>query len=119
MELSALDHYVSGIPFDSRCSLVLRCFGSCPGNLYAVRFDNASAGLGALDICQQAPYFIHLYNLIKDWKGHERVGSGLCKDMGMCTDGELGEFETRVAHYYTQTYYDYFGRACTLPRRPH
>ena len=119
VELSALDHYASALPFDNRRSSVLRCFASCPGNLYAVTFEEASAGLGALDIRHRAPYFQHLYSLMKDWKGHERAGPALSQDIGMCTNGELGDFEKRVARYYTQTYYDFFGRACTLPRRPH
>ncbi len=38
VELSALDHYALALSFDSRHSSILRCFASCPGNLYAVKF---------------------------------------------------------------------------------
>ena len=66
VELSTLDHYVLALPSENCCSSVLQCFASCPGNLYAVKFEEASAGLGALDIHHQAPYFQHLYSLMKD-----------------------------------------------------
>ena len=81
VELSTLDHYVSALPFDNHCSSILRCFASCPSNLYAVTFEEASAGLGALDIRHRAPYFQHLYSLMKDWKGHERAGPALSQDI--------------------------------------
>ena len=119
VELSALDHYASGLPSDGCRSLVLQCFPLCPGNLYTVDFDRASLGLVALDVRQQAPYFIRLYDLMKDWKNNEPIGSVLAKEISMCTDSELGDFEVRLAQYYTQIYYEFFGRACTLPCRPH
>lgn len=117
VELSVLDHYASGLPSDGCRSLVLQCFPSCPGNLYAVDFDRASLGLAAPEIHQRAPYFKRLYDLMKDWKNNDPISPILAKEIS--TDSELDDFEVRLARYYTQIYYEFFGRACTLPCHPH
>ena len=118
VELSALHHYASGVAFKNAHSSILKCLPSCPGNIYVVNFDKAGEGLASGNIRDQAPYVLAFNELMTFWKSNTPLGNNIPESVAI-TDGQLLDIERWVAEFYAQTFYEYFGRACTLPRRPH
>ena len=119
VKLSALHHYASGVAFDNARSSILNCLPSCPGNIYVVNFDKAGEELASGNIQDRAPYVLALHELMTFWKSDTPLGNNIPESVAVCTDRHLLDIERRVAEFYMQTFYEYFGRACTLPCRPH
>jgi hypothetical protein len=123
-ELSALDrracsgglgaHAESDIL--TRQDLVMACF---PGNLLAGASlliadpHHANSGLASPSWRDRLPYILALRNVMSSWEGSKTVGFDVPVDIH--TEEQLLVLESAAATFYTQTFFDYFGRVALLP----
>ncbi|EEB89131.1 hypothetical protein MPER_12811 [Moniliophthora perniciosa FA553] len=77
-------------------------------------------GLAASDIRKRAPYLMKLQELMRSWRGSEsqQWATSSRTDEQLFVDSELIVLERRLAAFYTQAFFNEFGRPCTLPHRP-
>ena len=52
---------------------------------------------------------------MQTWKGFTGFGFHVTKDVNDLSEREFYKVETAVAHFYTQSFYDYFARAAIVP----
>ncbi|KAJ7052853.1 hypothetical protein C8F01DRAFT_1375655 [Mycena amicta] len=87
--------------------------------LELLALDARASGLGfaATSPVEKLPYLLHLARLMRDWVGIDR-GFILWFEQEMNWDEtSIQELEKKVTTVYTQTFYDYFGRAAVIPLR--
>ncbi|KAK7052902.1 hypothetical protein VNI00_004222 [Paramarasmius palmivorus] len=82
--------------------------------------DSCARGLAAVNIRDRGPYLLNLQHVMREWKGagNQQWLTVPPRSLELYTDGELERLERRIAIFYTQLFYDEYGRACTLPHRP-
>ena len=129
-EFMALDwkaHMPPAIPADhiSRDDLLLWCFpGKIGGSLLVARREFAHQGLAASSWRDQAPFIEAVKDIMRACPGFDKVKEGCTgvdldrsQDAECYSETEIDAMEVAVATFYTQTFYDFFGRAATIPRR--
>ena len=94
--------------------LILACF---PGraSLVAAPLQSAREGLGAPNWRARRSFVVAMRTVMQTWKGFLGYGFHLTKDVCDLSEREFHELESAVAHFYTQSFYDYFARAAIVP----
>jgi hypothetical protein len=96
---------------------VLACFPG-HGPLLVADLSLANQGLAAPSITERAQYVLALKRLMKGWKGRVplQIGSDE-KPVKQYSVVELTTLERAVATFYTQSFFNFFGRAAIVPHR--
>ncbi|KAJ7029837.1 hypothetical protein C8F04DRAFT_962434 [Mycena alexandri] len=112
-ELMALDKRAS---LYTREEEVTRCFPG--GMLLGIPLEYAQQGVASPDVDQRHRYIHRIALLMLDWRTDCRRPTGINRDflqkVHWSTD-EMGDLEWAVARYYTESFFEYFGRAAVLP----
>lgn len=125
LDLRARNHAISTT---SRDDLILACFpGAIGGSLLVLDFGLVDQGLAAENCTGRVTYLIALKNVMKSWRGFNEavkrcrhVDLAANKEPGEFSDAEVVAMDAALAQFYTQTFFDFFGRAAIIPRRlPH
>ena len=129
-EFMALDwkaHIPPAIPENriSRDDLLLQCFpGKIGGSILVARREFAHQGLAASSWRDRAPFIMAVKDIMRTWPGFDKVKEGCSgvdldrnQDVECYSESEIDAMEVAVATFYTQTFYNFFGRAATIPRR--
>ena len=117
-ELFALDSRASTIPCtnEDRVDLVNQCFVPTTG-LYFIQIPEGNHGLVDDNWRSRRHYLLAMFRLMVAWEGRKpqifgRLSGGDAADLGK---EQMKEFEESIAQFYTQTFFDYFGRAALIP----
>ena len=118
-ELSSLDRRASNLkdPLDSviRIERLRRCFPDT-SDFPFVTIPTANVGLVANDWKERLPFVLALVNVMAHWEGSQpsafEIQSRAFEDF---TQDQALELEREAALFYTQTFYNYFGRAALIP----
>ncbi|KAJ7440104.1 hypothetical protein B0H11DRAFT_2253265 [Mycena galericulata] len=111
-ELCTLDGRASGLERPDEC---MKCF---PGGLIGPELSEGKKGFAAIASSERLPYLLSLARLMLDWSYRPRPES--LETAGATADWNsnlISDLETKVARYYTQTFYHFFGRAAVIPMR--
>ena len=99
--------------------LILACFPfgpSDPRHLAFIEHQHARRGLASPTIRDRIPYLNALRAVMKEWDGYEIHIIGRLAVLTEDAPAIKGRvYEEAVAHFYTQSYFRFFGRAATLP----
>jgi len=127
MALDSRAHIPSASPTIDipRVDLLLQCFPcSICGSILVVRTEFAHQGLAASSWMDRAPFIIAMKNVVRTWTGFEKVLRGCGQvdlnanqDVAAYSESEINAMELALATFYTQSFYDFFGRAAVIPRR--
>ncbi|KAJ7038722.1 hypothetical protein C8F04DRAFT_1255643 [Mycena alexandri] len=113
-ELCALDGVASGLDRIEKC---MQCF---PGPLVGPDLSEGKKGFAAISSQDRLPFLLRLARLMLAWsyrpRPEELEGAEGYETMGW-SPIRIAGFEERVARYYTQTFYHFFGRAAVIPLR--
>jgi hypothetical protein len=118
-ELLALDKRASSAHRneDDRQAMILKCFAA--PSLLAVDSKDGNAGLQSVQWSARLPFLIALKALLQDWDGLKPTPL-LLPDLpsyDIYTENDVRRLEDSIAHFYTQSFFSYFGRAATVPMR--
>jgi hypothetical protein len=118
-ELLSLDRRASG-SYTDRLYLVLQCFpGGVEGisSLLSVSAKDGITGWAASNIGDRKPYIMALYKLIRDWRVACHFELEVRRNRAIDSDDELAMLESLLVKAYTQTFFNFFGRAPVVPMR--
>jgi hypothetical protein len=110
-ELLALDRRASGLDRHDECR---QCFAG--GMLIAIPIEISKRGLAAIELRERHRYNVRLAKLMCAWHGVPRVLRDAAEEKTW-TDPEMRELDKKVAAFYCQEFYEYFGRAAVIPMR--
>jgi hypothetical protein len=88
----------------------------------------AHQGLAASRWQDHAPFILAVRNVVCTWPGFDKVKERCSavvlvesQDVECYSESEIEAMELAIATFYTQTFYDFFGRAAIIPCRlePH
>lgn len=118
-ELLALDKQASGVSgaaAEDHQDMICRCF---PNYSLIAELPNATQGLASLDWQQRLPILLRLRTLMRDWRGHKPTPLILpdLDSLNLYTETDTLMLEDAVARFYTQTFFNFFGRAAVIPTR--
>ncbi|KAK7027779.1 hypothetical protein R3P38DRAFT_3267870 [Favolaschia claudopus] len=116
-ELSSLDARASG---RDRWEEVRMCFAG--GMFVSVPLNLSQRGLASTDIHERHRYFLRLARLMMSWHTDTVMPRAVADAANAPSNTEwsstrMGELEHAVATYYTQCFYELFGRAAVVPMR--
>jgi hypothetical protein len=130
LEFMALDsraHTPLTVPTNglSREDLLLKCFPGNVGGFFLVApTEFAHQGLAASTWQERAPFVVAVKNVVCTWSGFDKVKEhcnavdlGQNKDVECYSESEIDAMELAMANFYTQSFYNFFGRAAVIPRR--
>lgn len=108
-----------------REDLLLQCFpGNITGSILVVQRDFAHQGLAASNWKDRAPFILAFLNVVRTWSGFDKVLQSctdvdltVTQDVEAYSRGAIDAAENAIAGFYTQSFYDFFGRAAIIPRR--
>ncbi|KAJ7907163.1 hypothetical protein B0H13DRAFT_2332660 [Mycena leptocephala] len=110
-EFLALDRRASGLYRPDECR---ECF---PGRmLIGVPIEASTRGFASTVLTKRHPYTVRLAKLMCAWPG----APDIVREAGVeraWSDGEMRELEKKVASFYCQEFYEYFGHAAVIPIR--
>jgi hypothetical protein len=115
-ELLSLDRRASR---KRRDGLVLMCVAG--GQVFNVPLLMAKRGLAAPEVAERHRYHLRLARLMMDWRVASArplaIEVALVRDRAnwVWTEDQMHELGTAVASYYTQSFFELFGRAAVLP----
>ena len=112
-ELPALDARASGLDRPDEC---MQCF---PGRPIGPDLGESKLGFAAISSSERLPYLLCLAILMQDWRPRPRPDmlEGIKQVEWTWTPDMIAKLEEQVARYYTQNFYDYFGRPAIIPMR--
>ncbi|KAF8135940.1 hypothetical protein K438DRAFT_1997068 [Mycena galopus ATCC 62051] len=116
LDLCALDELVCGVDRHEEC---LACF---PGGLVP-DLSEGTLGFAAISAPERLPHLLHLARLMSTWRTNTPRPKELDlavsrpSESGYWTSNTITDLERAVAQYYTQTFYDFYGRAAVVPLR--
>ena len=117
LELFNLDQRASTNPLDSvvRIHRLRSCFPDT-SDFPFVKITYANIGLVANDWKERLPFILALVKVMSCWGGSQPTvfEYRLHRVEDFSQDRAL-ELELEAARFYTQTFYNYFGRACLVP----
>jgi hypothetical protein len=123
-ELVALDSRLGGkeeshISGQSRQDQIMMCFPPNPTGPCLLVADQSLSkeGLASNNIQKRGPYLLALRDIIRAWKGPKPNEILQTKLMRQYHEKELVELEKQLVLYYTQTFFNHFGRAAMIPHR--
>ncbi|KAJ7136744.1 hypothetical protein C8R44DRAFT_868865 [Mycena epipterygia] len=113
-EFLALDVRASGLDRPDECR---RCFAG--EGLIGLDFRESQRGLAALGAMNRLPYLLCTARIMRDWSVPcERPKEiDTAKGRTEWDSDAVRLLEQKVALYYTQSFYDLFGRAAVVPMR--
>lgn len=127
MALDSRAHTPPAVPTNrlSREDLLLKCFpGNIGGSFLVAPTEFSHQGLAAGTWRDRAPFIVAVKNVVCTWPGFHEVnercnGVDLDENKGVdhYSESEIEAAELALATFYTQTFYDFFGRAAVIPRR--
>jgi hypothetical protein len=99
--------------------MVLACFPhGGDATILVTDVSLATRGLAAEDWRERAPYIIAMRTVLQSWMGFPHVAATLIeKEIDAFEEQEIMMMETTLTRFYTQTFFNFFGRAAILPRR--
>lgn len=119
-ELMSLDRRASKTTGDEelldRQDMISRCF---PNNNFIVELPHATRGLASLDLKERLPVLLRLRALMRDWCGNKPMQL-LLEDreaLDLYSEYDILSLEDAVARFYTQSFFNFFGRAAVIPTR--
>ena len=120
-ELLALDTHLTCAQNktpQSRQQVIKKCF---PGrSLLVPEINHSMNGLTAANWKYRIPYLLEFWKVLKTWAGcPEALKNIVPKDEGDYTQEEISALECQLAQFYTQSFFNKFGRAAVIPHRPH
>lgn len=118
-ELLALDKRASAVNSNEaleRQDMVVKCFAS--GGLIPELRDS-TRGLASLTWQERLPFLLRLRALMRDWKGNKPTPLLLpdLDALDLYYEQDAGALEDAVARFYTQSFFNHFGRAAVIPTR--
>ncbi|KAJ7145491.1 hypothetical protein C8R46DRAFT_918276 [Mycena filopes] len=113
-EFLALDARASGLDRPEECR---RCFAST--RLIGIEYHESQRGLAAFGADERLPNLLCIAALMRDWSVPCQRPKQVDSAQGRTewTDHSIHELEGAVAQYYTQSFYELFGRAAVVPMR--
>ncbi|KAJ7025082.1 hypothetical protein C8F04DRAFT_1269563 [Mycena alexandri] len=113
-EFLALDARASGLDRPDQCR---RCFAST--RLIGMDLHESQRGLAALETDERLPYLLCIAGLMRDWSVPCERPKQINHAQGRTgwTANSIHELEGAVAQYYTESFYELFGRAAVVPMR--
>ncbi|KAJ7131850.1 hypothetical protein C8R43DRAFT_1133522 [Mycena crocata] len=114
-ELLSLDNRASGSLHRSECQ---QCFAG--GLMMGFPLEVSQQGLASDSRPERHRYFVRLATLMLDWNSTARRPAALQRGLierRDWTDAQMRDLEEAVAGYYTQCFFEFFGRAPVLPMR--
>lgn len=119
-ELLALDKRASAElgskEAEDRQEMVVQCFAN--GGLIP-ELQDAMRGLASPAWRERLPFVLYLRTLMRDWKGNKPTPL-LLPDLGVLDlyhEQDARALEDAVARFYTQSFFNHFGRAAVVPTR--
>jgi hypothetical protein len=98
--------------------LVKKCFPPRYLLKYPADLQFANQGLSAPTLEQRLPQLLGMKRLMQDWLGRSRPPElEVIKAQGAYSSSDIADLEKAVASYFTQCFFDYFGRAAIVPRQ--
>jgi hypothetical protein len=98
--------------------LVKKCFPPRYLLKYPADLQFANQGLSAPTLEERLPQLLGMKQLMQQWKGRPRPPElEVTKARESYTSLDIADLEKAVASYFTQTFFDYFGRAAIVPHR--
>ncbi|PBK70797.1 hypothetical protein ARMSODRAFT_974057 [Armillaria solidipes] len=118
LEVHALDQRasVANIKDEAHSRDLGRCFPHGLTHPACVDLGSANFGLAHPSWLERAPYLFSLRKVMRSWKGDQPSFVTAINPDGY-TELAYLELEKKVAAYYADTFFLYFGRAPTLPRQ--
>lgn len=119
-ELMALDKRASTIASNDeakdRREMIAKCF---PDGTLIPRLQDATQGLESLDWQERLPILLRLRALMRDWKGNKPTPLLLpdAEALDLYKEQDVLILEDAVARFYTQSFFNCFGRAAIIPTR--
>ncbi|KAJ7075085.1 hypothetical protein B0H15DRAFT_800771 [Mycena belliarum] len=113
-ELVSLDRRASGM---SRFEACMECFPGRAPVLMGMPLADAKRGFGAAAVQDRHPYIMALARLMCDWR-YSHVPSIIRESEdpnGRWAKAKIFELELAVTAYYTQAFFNFFGRAAVVP----
>ncbi|KAJ7096452.1 hypothetical protein C8R44DRAFT_889760 [Mycena epipterygia] len=111
-EFLALDARASGLDRPDKCR---RCFAG--EGLIGMDFRESQRGLASHEPMTRLPYLLCMAGLMRDWsvpcEQPKQIDSA--KGRTEWTGSSVRHLEQKVAQYYTQSFYELFGRAAVVP----
>lgn len=120
LELLALDKQASRIANDDEAQdhqdMIRQCF---PSDMFIPELHHATDGLAAWDWKERLPTLLRLRALMRDWRGNKHTPLLLpdLEALSLYKEQDVNILEEAVAHFYTQSFFNYFGRAAVIPTR--
>ncbi|KAJ7625440.1 hypothetical protein B0H17DRAFT_1111131 [Mycena rosella] len=114
-ELAALDRRASGKDRPELCS---RCYSG--GMMLGMNIELSQQGLASPWLEEYHPYYVQLATLMLDWRtpgGRPALIAPGFAQRTQWSEQEMVNLEDAVARYYTQSFYELFGRAAVIPMR--
>ncbi|KAJ7275702.1 hypothetical protein C8J57DRAFT_1061728 [Mycena rebaudengoi] len=112
-ELLALDSRASGLERPDECK---KCFAG--GMLMGMDIGLAKQGLASMSPAERHPYILHLARLMCDWSVRPRAPDITeARVRKEWSHEKIMALEYAVTAYYTQSFYNLFGRAAVIPMR--
>jgi hypothetical protein len=115
-ELYALDRRAS---LCDRADMLKYCFAG--GMLLHVPLELSRHGLASQDLAERHRYHLRLASLMLDWSvPSTRHPAAIFRGIASretWSHQEMEDLETAVTDYYTQCFFELFGRAAVLPMR--
>ena len=122
-ELLSLDHHACAnlnlsdtVQLLERQIMISQCF---PLNSFRpVTIPSENCGLAADDFEERFRFITALLQVMKSWRGNKPVLFGVSTDnLHDFSQRAAMDMENRVARYYCQQFFNYFGRAAQIPHR--
>lgn len=113
------------VAMESREDLLLSCFpGSIGRCMHVADANYADQGLAAERHQDRAPYLVALKTVMQTWVNFNQaiqacqgVDLHVVKDASEYSQTEVLALEAALACFYTQSFFNFFGRAAIIPRR--
>ncbi|RDB31061.1 hypothetical protein Hypma_000014, partial [Hypsizygus marmoreus] len=104
---------------DERQRSVMACFpGNYGGSLLVAEVSFADKGLAALLWKDRAPYLLAMLNVVKTWDGCPSLLTSIVdKAQWRHSEADVISLENGLARFYTQSFFNFFGRAAIVPHR--
>lgn len=99
---------------DEQWDIIRKCFPEDTKSILVADVQNAWKGLAAARWQDRMPFVFEMHAVMKTWIRYSTCGLGSVKEHGLCEE-EFLLLEELVAKFYTQSFYDFFGRAAILP----
>lgn len=119
-ELLALDKRASRVTDDNeaqdRQDMIRKCF---PTSSLFPELPDATKGLASVTWKDRLPTLLRLRALMRDWNGTKPTAIllGDLESLDLYHEDDVQVLENAVARFYTQTFFNYFGRAAVIPTK--